>query len=63
MPLGRVVTALDILRSTLVVFILFNEFSDDKSDCSMLEYQHSIREIVRLRLKSENESLIFGIRK
>ena len=28
------------------VHFLFNEFSDDKSDCSMLEYQHSIRKIV-----------------
>ncbi len=34
-------------RSTLVVFIfLFNEFNDDKSDCSVLEYQHSIRKLV-----------------
>ena len=44
MLLGRIMTILDILRSTLIVFILFNEFNDDKSDCSKLELRWCIFE-------------------
>ena len=39
MLLGQVMTTLDVFEAFVQCSFLFNEFSDDKSDCSILEFR------------------------
>jgi len=43
--LGQVVTTLDVFEALFQCSFLFNEFNDDKSDCSMLEFIWLVREV------------------